>query len=158
MRVYPIGRIRPLLIREVHMLKSLAPVAAVFVLAGCYHATIETGLTPSTVTVEKRWAASWIGGLVPPSTVGTQAKCTGGIAKVETQLGFANMLVGFITLGIFTPMDIRVTCAQGGRSSLEPGSPEIRVGEHATPEAVDQALARAVEQSLRTGAPVYVVY
>ncbi len=110
------------------MLKSLAPVAAVFVLAGCYHATIETGLTPSTVTVEKRWAASWIGGLVPPSTVGTQAKCTGGIAKVETQLGFANMLVGFITLGIFTPMDIRVTCAQGGRSSLEPGSPEIRVG------------------------------
>lgn len=132
--------------------------AAVLVLAGCYHATVETGLTPSTVTVEKRWAASWIGGLVPPSTVGTQAKCASGVAKVETQLGFANMLVGWLTLGIFTPMDIRVTCAQGGRSSLEPGAVEIRLGEDGTPEAVDRALGQAVEQSLRTGAAVYVIY
>jgi hypothetical protein len=31
---------------------------------------------------------------------------------VETQQSFANQLVGILTLGIYTPMDIRATCAQ----------------------------------------------
>jgi hypothetical protein len=32
-------------------------------------------------------------------------------AKVETQLSFVNQLVSFLTLGIYTPMQIEVTCA-----------------------------------------------
>jgi hypothetical protein len=40
--------------------------------AGCYHATVETGATPSTQVIEKKFASSWIYGLVPPSTVSTQ--------------------------------------------------------------------------------------
>ena len=79
---------------------------------GCYHATIETGATPSAVTVEKKWASSCIYGLVPPSTIDTKAKCANGVAKVETQHSFVNQLVGFITLGIYTPMEITATCAQ----------------------------------------------
>jgi hypothetical protein len=79
--------------------------------AGCYHATVETGLTPSPVTIEKPWASGWIYGLVPPSTVETMAKCPNGAAKVETQLSFPNQLVNFLTLGIYTPMEIKVTCA-----------------------------------------------
>jgi hypothetical protein len=90
--------------------------AAVVVLlagsAGCYHATVETGLTPSPQTVENRWASSFIFGLVPPKTISTQAKCANGVAKVETQLSFLNQLVGALTLGIYTPMDVRATCAQ----------------------------------------------
>ena len=82
-------------------------------LVGCFHATIETGATPSTVTIEKHWASGWIFGLVAPKTVETAAKCTTGVAKVETQLTFVNMLVSFLTLNIYTPMDIRVTCAEG---------------------------------------------
>jgi len=50
--------------------------------------------------------------LVPPSTVETQQKCPKGVSKVETQLSFPNMLVSFLTLSIYTPMDIKVTCAQ----------------------------------------------
>jgi hypothetical protein len=80
--------------------------------AGCYHATIETGAAPSTQTVERKWASGWIYGLVPPSTVNTKEKCANGVAKVETQQSFANQLVGLLTLGIYTPMDIRATCAQ----------------------------------------------
>lgn len=80
--------------------------------AACYHATIETGLAPSTTVIEKPFASAWIYGLVPPSTVETQAKCgSRGVSKVETQLSFVNMLVGFITLDIYTPMTIQVTCA-----------------------------------------------
>ncbi|HMU60273.1 MAG TPA: hypothetical protein PKA66_00710 [Gemmatimonadales bacterium] len=86
-------------------------VSCLFVTVGCYHATIETTATPSTVVIERGFASSWIYGLVPPSTVETEAKCTNGVAKVETQISFVNGLVGALTLGIYTPMSIKVTCA-----------------------------------------------
>lgn len=86
---------------------------ATVLLAGCYHATIETGLAPSPQTYDRAWAHGWLYGLVPPSTAETQQKCgPKGVAKVETQLTFANMLVGNLTLGIYTPMSIKATCAQ----------------------------------------------
>ena len=85
--------------------------ASVIALVGCYHATVETGATPSTVVIDKSFASSWIYGLVPPSIVSTTSRCTDGVAKVETQHTFLNQLVGFLTLGIYTPMQIRVTCA-----------------------------------------------
>ena len=34
-----------------------------------------------------------------------------GVAKVETQLSFANQLVYALTWGIYAPMEIVVTCA-----------------------------------------------
>ena len=80
-------------------------------LGACFHATIETGLTPSTKVLERKWASSWIYGLVPPKTVETASRCPDGVAKVETQLSFLNQVVHILTLGIYTPMDIRVTCA-----------------------------------------------
>ena len=86
--------------------------AALALLVACYHATIETGLTPSTEVLEQSFASSWIYGLVPPKTVSTSSRCPDGVAKVETQHTFVNQLVGFLTLGIYTPMHIRVTCAQ----------------------------------------------
>jgi hypothetical protein len=93
-------------------LRSAALVIAVsLVLGGCYHVTVDTGLTPSSTTIEKPWATSFINGLVPPATVETASKCPTGVAKVDTKLSFLNLLVGGLTIGIFTPMDIRVVCA-----------------------------------------------
>jgi len=80
-------------------------------LSACYHATVMTGLSPSPQTMENRWASGWIYGLVPPSTLETMARCPNGVARVETQLSFANQLVNILTLGIYTPMEIVVTCA-----------------------------------------------
>ncbi len=88
------------------------PFVVLALCAGCYHATIETGLAPSNQVVEKSFASGWIIGLIPPSTVETQAKCASGVSKVETQLSFVNMLVGWLTSYIYTPMTIKVTCAQ----------------------------------------------
>jgi hypothetical protein len=87
-------------------------VVVLFAVTGCYHATVETGLAPSPQTVEKAWAAGWIYGLVPPSTVEAKEKCLKGVSKVETQLSFPNMLVSALTFSIYTPMEIKVTCAQ----------------------------------------------
>lgn len=133
--------------------------ASLFVVgAACYHATIDTGLAPSSTVVEKAWAMSFIGGLIPPSTVETMSKCPGGVSKVETQLSFLNLLVNVITGGIVSPMAIKVTCAQGGRSSTTPGSSNVNVGAGATLEQKQQAVNRAARLSLQTGAPVFVEF
>lgn len=92
-------------------LRCLLAAAGLIVCAGCYHATIETGATPSTEVIDQKFASSWIYGLIPPKTVSTAARCPNGPAKVETQHSFVNQLVGFVTLGIYTPMQITVTCA-----------------------------------------------
>jgi hypothetical protein len=94
------------------MRKAAIVLAILALSAGCYHATIETGVTPSAQVIEQPFAASWIYGLVPPKTVEAQSKCTRGVSKVETQMSFVDALVGAITWGIFTPISIKVTCAQ----------------------------------------------
>lgn len=78
----------------------------------CYHARVETGLKPSAQTIETPFAHSWVYGLVPPKPVETAAKCPNGVARVDTQLSFVNQLVGLFTAGIYTPMEIKVTCAE----------------------------------------------
>ena len=109
--------------------RGAALLAAATSLSACYHATIETGLTPSTQVLEQSFASSWIYGLVPPKTVETANRCPDGVAKVETQHTFVNQLVGFLTFGIYTPMHIRVTCARAtgattGAMLTIPASPE----------------------------------
>lgn len=39
-------------------------------------------------------------------------KWAGQWAKVETQHSFLNWVVGAVTLGIFTPMDVRIWCSE----------------------------------------------
>jgi hypothetical protein len=101
--------------------RSCALVTAVL-LAGCYHATVETGASPSAQTVRKSFASGWIYGLVPPSTVETEARCPNGVARVETRLSFVNQLVNILTLGIYTPMQIDVTCAAGPSQGAAPAA------------------------------------
>ncbi len=102
------------------------------VLAACHHATIDLGVTPSTETVHEPWANSWILGLVPPSIVETAGKCTSGVAKVETQRTFLNGLVGILTLGIYTPMEIKVTCAMGSSADAESPQADFTIDDEAT--------------------------
>lgn len=131
---------------KIHRWAVLVGVAGV---VGCYHATIETGLTPSPVTVDKPWASSWIYGLVPPSAVSTAAKCATGVATIETQLPFVNMLVGFLTFGIYTPMSIKVTCAQRSSASRDSSVvPSVSVASD-TPEARAAAFAEAIRLSAK---------
>jgi hypothetical protein len=126
--------------------------------AACFHATVETGLAPSTTVIDKSWASGWIYGLVPPSTVETASKCPSGVAKVETERSFLTAFVGLLTGGIYTPMAIKVTCAQSGHASLSPAAPAIDVRVNPTVEEMQSAIRRAADLSLRDGAPAYVQY
>ncbi len=94
------------------MRRAMIVLAVLAVTTGCYHAIIETGRAPSPQTIEKPWAHSFIYGLVPPTPVETQQVCRNGVSKVETQMSFVNALASAVTSGIYTPLTIKVTCAQ----------------------------------------------
>ena len=98
--------------------RALLLLTLLLFLPACYHATVSTGLSPGTVKIEDKWANAWIEGLVPPETVETMERCPAGVAQVDTQLSFLNQLVAGLTLGIYTPMEIIVTCAAEGDDEL----------------------------------------
>ncbi|HEX9727614.1 MAG TPA: Bor family protein [Gemmatimonadales bacterium] len=77
--------------------------------SGCYHTIVDTGLPKGDVH-EDGFASAFISGLVP-AKIDASAMCGGKrIAAVESQYSFLNILVGLVTIGIFTPMDVKVTC------------------------------------------------
>ena len=126
---------------------------AVLVLSGCYHATIETGRTPSGQVVENEWAHGFVYGLVPPSTIETAEECENGVARVETQLSFLNQLASALTFGIYTPMTISVQCAA---ASTALNVPALSVAEGASTEQARAVVVRAAQLSAEVKEPVYV--
>lgn len=80
-------------------------------LSSRYHAVVDSGRPGEGPLLEYPWAASFLGGLVPPSTPTLSAKCPQGFARVETSLSLANLAVTALTLGFYSPMTVRVTCA-----------------------------------------------
>jgi hypothetical protein len=133
-------------------IRRAAAVVAAFALTGCYHAVINTGRPESTDIITIKWANGFIYGLVPPPVVETASRCTNGVAKVETQHSFLNMLAQFVTFGLYTPMQIDVTCAARGTASAES---VIKVEQGRT---MEQALGQAVQLSAEKDAPVYVQF
>ena len=138
------------------MFSRLAKLTPFLLVVACYHATVETGLTPSAEVIDKSFASSWIYGLVPPSTVSTASQCHSGVARVETQLSFVNGLVGLLTLGIYTPMAIKVTCAAAGAaaSSTAPGTLSLRGDSPST--LYQSVFALAADRSVADGSPILV--
>ncbi|MBA3672096.1 MAG: Bor family protein [Gemmatimonadaceae bacterium] len=133
------------------MNRRLALVTASLVFAGaCYHTTVETGAAPSGQVIDVPWANSFIAGLVPPATIESMKKCPNGVAKVESELSFLNMLANAITFGIYSPMHITVTCGTGRAASLPvvKGTSDVSAS---LQRAIDlsQALGSAVELDLK---------
>ena len=138
--------------------RSAALLGAVVALSGCYHATIETGLPPGSQTLEKPWASGWVFGLVPPSDVETASRCPNGVALVETKLSFLNLLVSAITLSIYTPMSILVTCAGPDTPMDEAERSRLMIKNGANREERQHAFRDAAELSAKKGQPVLVKF
>jgi Bor protein len=96
------------------MRRTLLPLvaASALVFSGCYRAVIETGKAPAPETISTKWAHGFLFGLVAPKVTETQGKCPNGVSRVQTQHSFLNGLVAGITYGLYTPMQIDVTCAK----------------------------------------------
>jgi hypothetical protein len=77
----------------------------------CFHQTVQSGLEPSTTVVERQFVATWLWGIVPAQPIDMRQSCPSGVATVETEQSFLNGLVGVLTIGIYSPQRLRVTCA-----------------------------------------------
>lgn len=94
---------------RLHRAVSIALISST---AACFHQAVHSGLTPSpTSVVEEQFVSTWLWGLVPAKPIDVRQSCPTGVATVETQQSFVNGLVGAVTLGIYTPQHLRVTCA-----------------------------------------------
>ena len=87
--------------------------------SGCFRQVVQTGRTPGSTVVHKPWTPTFLWGLVPPAPIDVSAQCRSGIATVETQESVPNLIATVLTLGIYVPRDVKVTCATG--SAVLPG-------------------------------------
>ncbi|HYC52219.1 MAG TPA: hypothetical protein VEB19_13985, partial [Gemmatimonadaceae bacterium] len=93
--------------------RLLALAVVGLVASGCYHQVVQTGRTPGPTVVHKPWTPIFLWGLVPPAPIDVSAQCPSGIATVETKMTVPNWFAGLLTLGIYSPRDVKVTCATG---------------------------------------------
>ncbi len=83
------------------------------VTTGCYHQVVPTGASPAPGNAAVTKTASlYFYGLVG-AEVDTTADCPRGAAVIETQQTFVNGLLALVTLGIYTPQTVTITCAAG---------------------------------------------
>ena len=87
-------------------------------------ALLITGCAQQTFTVQNKpaWQLApkahhhhfFVSGIGQKKTVDAAKICGGAenVVKTETQQTFVNGLLGFITLGIYTPLEARVYCSQ----------------------------------------------
>lgn len=137
---------------------ALLLAAIAFLFTGCYHAQITTGLQSSNEVYQKAWAASFIGGLVPPSIINAEQHCTNGVARVETRHSFLNMLAQFVTFSLYSPMEITVVCAAAPRADATIETQTIEVAKNSAPDVVIETFNEAVKRSAESNQPVYVSF
>ena len=89
-------------------------------LGGCYKATFIRD--PDAVRGEEhdRWTSFFIFGLVGEQDFDVHEFCPDGrIAEVQTGANFLTGLVSVVTIGIYTPRKVYVTCAGNSTAMLE---------------------------------------
>ncbi len=123
--------------------------------AGCYHQVFNTGLAPSSTVVTKSWHPTFIFGLVAAQPVDVRSSCPSGVAIASTRMTFVNGLVGGLTLGIFTPHEVKVVCAS--RAALLPTMEIRHLAMNASREEADRVLSDAIQMASRSDGSVAIV-
>ena len=95
------------------MKKMLLATALALLITGCTQQTFTVQNKPAAVAPKK--PSPIISSFLELGETVDAAKICGGaenVVKTETQQTFVNGLLGFITLGIYTPLEARVYCSQ----------------------------------------------
>jgi hypothetical protein len=136
------------------LLRLTALALAAAASTGCYHAVVETGRPAGGTIVSRPWTPTFLWGLVAAPEINVASECPRGIARVDTQMSFVNGLATLVTLGIYTPRTVTVTCASGSASA---GSRVIEVA-GTDVQARLAAMNAATQLAARSGDPVFVQF
>jgi hypothetical protein len=91
-----------------------------FALGGCYRATFISNPQVVKGVEHDKWNHFFIFGLVGEENLDVRQFCADGrVAEVNTQETFLNGLVTLLTIGIYAPRTVYVTCAAGSAARLE---------------------------------------
>ena len=123
--------------------------------SACFHQVVRTGRPASQTVVDKPWVNTWLWGLVAAHPLEVSQQCRSGTASIETETSFVNGLVGALTLGIYTPQHVRITCASGS-ASLPAKAIQVNVSALTSPTERQYTIDAAIEQSIEQGLPVVV--
>lgn len=85
--------------------------------AGCYKATFIRDPNVVKGVEQDRWLDFWFWGLMNEQDIDVRQFCPDGRpAQIVTGGNFGTGIVSLVTLGIYAPRKVYVTCAAGGRS------------------------------------------
>ncbi len=85
--------------------------------SGCHRVIIDSGLQPSPQIHHEEWNQAFAHAIYP-AQLDASGYCGGRWARVETKQSFLNAVVEVITLGIISPMDVKVVCAEPHMSQI----------------------------------------
>lgn len=138
-------------------LASLPLVLLMLSTSACFHQVVQTGLAAGPTVVTKGWVSTWMWGLVPAQPIDVRSECPSGVATIATQQTFGNGFLSMLTLGIWAPQSVTVTCA-GGRAELPAGTRVFVVAPEASAGAQDAVIREAIQWSIAQRRIVAVAY
>lgn len=93
-------------------LSGLVMVGSLLLSTGCFRSVVTTAPYSPIGHTETRWVHTVIGGLIPLNSVDGTSLCgSGTVQTVTTQHGLLSLVATGITMGIYTPVKVTVTCA-----------------------------------------------
>jgi hypothetical protein len=95
--------------------------------SGCFHSAV---LMPTVPPGERHstWVNGWLWGSVG-GQISADIYCQGrGVARIDTKRSVGNILVSWVTLGIYTPSHVSVTCANPNAYGMTPPPPPASYG------------------------------
>jgi hypothetical protein len=98
--------------------RTLLPLLLGTLLAGCANLTVKTGSPPTAAPIKKD-LTFYIWGLVGTEEIDLRALCPTGVASIHQQATFGDMCLSLITLGIYTPRTVEITCSSGAAYQLD---------------------------------------
>lgn len=140
-------------------LRAALAVSAFTLTTGCYHQVVNTGLPASSTVVQKSFHPTWIFGLVKAQPIDVRQQCPSGVALAGTRMSFLNGLVGGLTLGLFTPHEVTVTCARGAGADAPEGLASTRtLAADLAPTAIHAELAAIRRDVAMTGTSTVITF
>ena len=101
--------------------------------SACYKATFYRDATVTRAEAHEQWTNFYVFGLVGNQSIDVHQFCpSGDVAIVQTGGNFGTGLVGVLTLGIYTPRKVYVTCASSDKVA-EDRQLELALDRHGQP-------------------------
>jgi hypothetical protein len=93
-------------------LRKLVAISALTALTGCFNVTYISRTRQPAAAVHDQNLNFFLVGLIGQHDIQAGQICPTGIAKVHSQSTGVDVLLTIVTLGIYSPRTVHITCAQ----------------------------------------------